>query len=345
MNDGPSRPVLVSHNRVPDVYEGGSRIDAFRGSEPTGLDGPEDWIGSLMRASDGLRASLGLPDLGLSEIEDGHTLRELATADPIAWLGRDSVDDPTLLVKLLDAGERLPVHFHPTTEFAREHLGRRHGKTEAWLIVEADPGAAVWLGFRREVNHQHLTELIAAQDEAGLLQVLNRIEVAPGDVFFVPAGTPHSIGAGMMLVEIQQASSLSILLEHRRYGVDGAAAALGLGWDTALQSIDTEAQSVARGSRLRPVARPRDGNGAVVDLLAPEADGLFRLQRARRDATLTLSASHGVLIVIAGEGTVANANGSTAVTAGQTWFVAHAAAPLEVSGSLDVVFLHGGIEL
>jgi mannose-6-phosphate isomerase len=345
MTPDPSRPVLMGHNRVPDVYAGGARIDAFRGSSPTGLDGPEDWIGSLTRASDGLRASLGLPDLGLSDAGSGQTLRALAAVDPTAWLGRDSVDDPSLLVKLLDAGERLPVHFHPTTSFARERLGRRHGKTEAWLIVDAEPGAAVWLGFRREMTRGQLAELIESQDEAALLDCLNRVPVAPGDVFFVPAGTLHAIGAGMLLVEVQQASSLSILFEHRRYGVDADAAHLGLGWDAVLDSLDTRMQPVASGSCLRPAARPRNGHGTLVDLLPAEADDLFRLQRARGDATLTLPASHGVLVILCGSGVVIGSGGSTPVVAGQTWFVPHAAAPLQVEGPLDVVFLQGGSAL
>ena len=111
------KPLLLPPNQFHRFYRGGARIDALRGV-PEGEDGrPEDWIGSTA-------TSFGSGTEGLSRLEDGTLLRDAIAADPEAYLGPDHVErfgaDPALLVKLLDAGQRLPVHFHPGRRFARE---------------------------------------------------------------------------------------------------------------------------------------------------------------------------------------------------------------------------------
>src|SRR5207244_6811776 len=124
--------------------------------------------------------------LGLSVVEDGRLLRDAVADDPEGFLGVEHVArygvDTMLLVKLLDAGERLPVHYHPGDAFARRR-GFAHGKTEAWLIVEATPGALVWLGFRNDADVETLRGRL---DRPALLEALNERPVAPGDLIFVP---------------------------------------------------------------------------------------------------------------------------------------------------------------
>ena len=87
--------------------------------------------------------------------------------------------DPAILIKLLDAGERLPLHFHPDAAFAARHLGSEHGKTEAWVILEAEPGATVHVGFARDVGADELSELVAAQDLEALLEAMNPLAIPP----------------------------------------------------------------------------------------------------------------------------------------------------------------------
>ncbi len=137
------RPLTLPPNVLRHFYAGGERIAALRGTEPADHT-PEEWIGAANTTFDGSR--------GLSRLADGRLVRDALEADPEAFLGPAHVRrfgaDPALLVKLLDAGQRLPVHFHPGREFAARELGLAHGKTEAWLIVEADPGASVHVGSR-----------------------------------------------------------------------------------------------------------------------------------------------------------------------------------------------------
>ena len=99
-----------------------------------------------------------------------------------------------LLVKYLDCNDKLSVQVHPDDALAME----RHdsfGKTEAWYVVDCKPGAAIYLGFKDlKITRE---EYIAAVAESRLADLLNRVEVKPGDVFFIPAGTVHALGAGI----------------------------------------------------------------------------------------------------------------------------------------------------
>ncbi len=121
--------------------------------------------------------------------------------------------DPALLVKILDTGERLVVHFHPDRDFAARHLGSRYGKTEAWIILEARPDSCVYLGFKQDADPAVIRRWVAGQDTAAILDSLNKVPVAAGDTWLVPAGVPHAIGAGITLVELQEPTDFSILLE------------------------------------------------------------------------------------------------------------------------------------
>src|SRR6478672_5690924 len=120
-------PVLLTPNLPGTFYAGSGRLADFRGADLPNR--PEEWIASTTRR-------FGQGDSGLSELPDGTTLLDAVTADPQGWLGHG---DPNvgLLVKLLDAGQRLPLHVHPSRDFASSHLASPYGKTEAWIILEA----------------------------------------------------------------------------------------------------------------------------------------------------------------------------------------------------------------
>ena len=134
---------------------------------------PEDWVGSTTTL-------FGEESVGLSVLPDGRRLRDAVAADPLHWLGADHLArygaDTMLLVKLLDAGERLPVHIHPLREFAHPHLDRQHGKAEAWCILD---GGEVHLGFRREVSEVELDRWVAEQDTEAMLEAMHVIAVRP----------------------------------------------------------------------------------------------------------------------------------------------------------------------
>jgi mannose-6-phosphate isomerase len=192
------RPVVLPPNGIPRFYLGGPEIAALRGGEPAGERVPEDWVGSTTTV-------FGDDELGLSRLPDGTLLRDAAAADPVAYLGPHHAarrgPDPALLVKLLDAGERLPVHVHPDDAFARRTLRTRYGKTEAWIVIATTKAdASVAAGFRADVAPETLERWVRDQDHDAMLGALNPLPVKPGDAIFVPAGTPHAIGDGVLIV-------------------------------------------------------------------------------------------------------------------------------------------------
>src|SRR3954464_1651988 len=226
------QPQLLPPNIVRHWYSGGPALAAWRGLPPVGERSPEEWVGATV-------ARFGDPDLGPAPLADGTLLRDAVIAEPLDWLGRDdgAPGDTGVLVKLLDAGQRLPVHVHPTREYASRHLGCAYGKTEAWYVLEADDDAAVWVGWREEVGQDTLTELVQAQDAEAMLALMHRVPVRPGDGVLVPGGTPHAIGAGILLVEAQEPTDQSILLERTNTSASDDEVFLGLTRDVALSAV------------------------------------------------------------------------------------------------------------
>lgn len=123
------------------------------------------------------------------------------------------------LLKYIDTSDNLSVQAHPDDEFAQEHENEK-GKTECWLILDAQPGAGVYLGFKSGVTKKEFrTALGAGMRVDGFL---NFYEARPGDFFVVPAGAVHAIGAGVTLAEAQQNSGVTYRVwDWNRVGDDG----------------------------------------------------------------------------------------------------------------------------
>lgn len=124
---------------------------------------------------------------------------------------------PTL-TKFIDAKEKLSVQVHPSDAYALEREGQ-YGKTEMWYVVEAEPGAGLYMGLEREASPE---EFLAAVNDGTVEELLSFKEVKQGDVFFIPSGTIHAIGAGVVIFEIQQNSTLTYrLYDYMRRDKDG----------------------------------------------------------------------------------------------------------------------------
>jgi mannose-6-phosphate isomerase len=317
-------------NPVFRFYKGGAGIDRFRQMEPgTGPGAPEDWVGSTT-------TSFGSDTEGLARLEDGRLLRDVIAADPTAFFGARHVaalgSNPGVLVKLLDAGERLAVHFHPGREFARQHLHSDFGKTEAWLILAAEPDAHMHLGLRESIDPETLSRWVSEQDSAEMLAALNKVPVKAGDSLFVPAGTLHTIGEGITLIELQEPSDMSVVIEWRYAGVEQEEATLELGWQTILPPADLEAAV--------PIHIPAEPAPAASStqrrLLPPEADAYFRAQLLTIHAPHPLTLEPQFSIVIGTEGTLTLAcdvaHEPLTLTTGQAALIPHAAGITTVSG-------------
>lgn len=143
-----------------------------------------------------------LPSVDLS----GTSLRDRIALQPAEFLGaeaKDGNDRTSLLVKLLDAADDLSVQIHPPDDDPALNPTET-GKAEAWLVVHAEPDAAIYLGLKPRVDASHMRRVLAAEDDLSTL--LHRWPVQPGDFFVVEPGTPHAIGRGVTLVEPQTAT-------------------------------------------------------------------------------------------------------------------------------------------
>lgn len=155
------------------------------------------------------------PD-GPSRIQCG-TYRGMTLAEVLRqhqeYLGtKVSNNELPILVKFIDAKKDLSVQVHPNDEYARAHE-RQNGKTEMWYVIDADEGASLIYGFRHKVTGEILRKAV----ETGTLdRHLQKVQVHKGDVYYVPAGTVHGIGAGILVAEIQESSNVT----YRVYDYD-----------------------------------------------------------------------------------------------------------------------------
>lgn len=152
-------------------------------------------------------------------------------------------EDFPILIKLIDAKDKLSVQVHPEDEYAYKNEGEP-GKTEMWYIVDCDEGAELIYGFKREVDKDEFEKRIR---ENTLDEVVNYVPVKKGDVFFIAAGTLHAIGKGILIAEIQQNSNTTYRVsDYGRLGADGKPRALHI--EKALDVTHTVPPTVPYGA-------------------------------------------------------------------------------------------------
>jgi len=315
------KPMLLPVNQFDHFYRGGDRIGALRHG-PGGPQRPEEWIGSTT-------ARFGQAPQGLSALPDGRLLIEAVQDDPDAWLGPEHVArygaSTEVLIKLLDLNQRLPVHLHPNREFSRRHMGLAHGKTEAWYVIDAPEGAQVGVGFAEQMSLDQVTEWVQQRDSDALLGALRTRVVRSGDAMLVPAGLPHTVQTGVFVLELQEPTDLSILLEWQGFAVDGVKDGhLDLGFDTALQAVDLSAVSDGDLDRLVVSAESVEGAG-LASVMPPAADAYFRAHRfSASETAVSIEAGFAIVLLLEGTGVLTTADGSIEVTKGDAVLIPYA---------------------
>ena len=194
-----------------DYLWGGNRLREEFGKESDADKIAESW--ELACHKDGSSILTSGSDAGLN-------LREYLDKNGTAFLGTNCADCTTVpvLIKLIDAKQDLSIQVHPDDDYAMRVEGEA-GKTEMWYIVDAAPHAALYYGLKQEVTKAEFEQRIHDQT---LTEILNRVEVKPGELYFIPSGTLHAIGAGILLAEIQQNSNTTYrVYDYGRRGADG----------------------------------------------------------------------------------------------------------------------------
>lgn len=219
------RPILK------ETLWGGKRLAAKSPSPPKGSIG-ESWEISAVEGDISSVSEGPLKDNDLEELIEIYT-GELVGDGIYEKYGKEF----PLLLKYIDAHDKLSVQVHPTDEIAKERHNA-YGKTEMWYIVDASPEAEIILGFKENCRKDIYTECLA---KGNIEEHLNRIPVKKGDCFFIPAGTVHAIGKGCYIAEIQENSDITYrIYDYDRKDKDGNLRELHTEW--AKDVIDFSAQ-------------------------------------------------------------------------------------------------------
>ena len=141
--------------------------------------------------------------------DKGKSLNELTSTMKSKLVGKENYErfgnEFPLLIKFIDARQDLSIQVHPTDEIAHRQ-GKERGKTEMWYALESAPGAQLYNGLKQQITPEQYKEMV---ENDTITNALARYEVQEGDVFFIPAGRIHAIGAGCMVAEIQQTSDVT----------------------------------------------------------------------------------------------------------------------------------------
>lgn len=212
------------------ILWGGDKIIPFKKLNETITGVGESWELSDVEGSESIVANG--PDKGLTLTQLVKRYREeLVGESNYARFGNKF----PLLIKFIDAKQDLSIQVHPTDELAK----KRHnsfGKTEMWYVVGADKGAKLRSGFSEEITPKEYKERVYNNT---LTDVLQEYEIQPGDVFFLPAGRVHSIGAGAFIAEIQQTSDVTYrIYDFNRKDANGKSRELHT--DLAKEAINYE---------------------------------------------------------------------------------------------------------
>ena len=326
------QPAKLPSNQFDHFYKGGYRIGKLRNG-PGGPMRPEEWIASTT-------TRFGQQENGLSKLPNGQLLKDAVAADPKSWLGEKHIQrfgiSTEILVKLLDPDQRLPVHYHPDQRFAKEKLQLNHGKTEAWIILEAPVGAKVGIGFKNQMAKKEVAALVSNHDSTGLLNSLEFKQVQAGDAVFVPAGVPHAIESGIFVLELQEPTDLSILLEWDGFAVDGDKDGhLNLGFETALDALQLEPLTDKQQGQI--ISRFESTQSISHAIFKSIADDFFRADYLTGDSR-RVEPGFGVFLALAGNGVMKFSNASAIrVNIGDAIVVPHSAGELSIENCAGIL--------
>ena len=273
-----------------------------------------------------------------------HDFAVLLARDPEYFLGvahaKKFGAQPQLLVKFLDSGARLHFQVHPTREFAQRVLGAPSGKTEAYYVLGCRAGSPdpavranaetflkpagfgdpalhhsakatgyIYVGFQRPPTPAQLREWIVTQNLAAIEACFDKIPVQPGDTFIIPGGTPHALGAGVFMVEIQEPSDLVVRFEFERAGyvLPEASRFMGRDLEHALQVFNFNplgADDLATRVRCTPRRLRALGPSSHQDeLIGRNQTDCFRVLKTTLDTAVTKHEDSAVIAIVTG-GTV-----------------------------------------
>lgn len=343
MNINLERPIKLERAGAWRTYLGGKLIEQLHGKENAeDSNFPEEWIMSTVTARNSGREHIVE---GISVIDGTDiTLKQLIEEHTAECLGEKHAAKygatPGVLVKLLDAAERLTIQVHPTREQAKKLFDSEFGKTECWYIVGGrkinGEVPCIYFGFKEGITREKWKDIFERQDIPSMLDCLHKFEVQTGDTFLIEGGIPHAIGAGCFLVEIQEPTDYTIRTEKTTPSgrtVSDFMCHQGLGFDKMFDCFDYTGYSkeeTAKRWRIRPKG------DALIDYDNTE---MFRLYEMNINGEREFSPSgiFGGIYVLDGEGEI----DGVSVRKGCQFFISASCQPFTVKGKMKLIKYHG----
>jgi len=246
-------PIVFKPERIYRLFIGGLLMEKL-----FGFDNPQDdhfgeaWYASTVEAENVRSNNVKKSKIkeGLSTVEfEGETkiFRELIKEFPELLIGKSTLDEfgpiVPLLAKILDSAVRHVVQCHPTASFSRKYFNFPSGKNEAWVILETrnniETFPHLYLGFKKGITKKNFAPILKEGNSKKLLNCLHKIPVTIGETYYVPAGTPHAFGAGIMAIEIQDPADFTFRAEKHCFDINLSKAQryLGVGFENTLDAF------------------------------------------------------------------------------------------------------------
>ena len=331
-------PIFFEKNRVARVYTGGKLLGDFLGDGSSDGFYPEEWIASAVRA---INKGSDDPKEGVSKpIGSDLYFDELLMHNKYEMLGPQG--KLRLLVKYLDSAIRLPAQAHPDKDFSRAYFHSEYGKTESWIILGTRENARIFFGFKDGVDEKAFRQAIADSefDKDAMEKLMKSISPKVGDVFLVPAKTVHAIGAGCLILEVQEPTDFTIQPERwcGDYKLSDDEMYLGIAPDDAVKCFGFGEQPSAK---VEPKTVYEEKGVKVECLIDRTLTPCFVINRIKCDGgsyPMNVKDSYAVYIVTAGEGEIIGEDYRHSLRQGDYFFLPYASmGQFAVQGSLEIV--------
>ncbi len=250
----------------------------------------------------------------------------------LGWKSQ-SMDRFPILVKFIDAKNKLSIQIHPDDDYAYVNEGE-FGKNELWYVMDAEPGATLYCGLNRSTTKDEIKKRLL---DGTLTEILNEVSVKKGDVIFIPTGTIHAIGSGVFVCEIQQSSNSTYrLYDYDRVDKDGKKRPLHI--EKALDVVDTEQYINNSYGYSEPV---RDNEGNIVQTLcrckyfeSVKYDISDQIQIRMDDATFMS------VVILEGAGKIYTKEECMEFAAGESIFISAGRKVVHIEGRCELIATH-----
>ncbi len=330
-------PIKLTSGRAWRTYTGGSQIDRIHGiADSKDTQFPEEWIMSTVVARNAGRENI-VEGICFLDEDRSVSLKDYIEADPEKALGerhaRNIGASTGVLVKVIDAAERLTVQVHPNKEKALSLFNSKFGKTECWYVLGGrtidGEEPSIYMGFKPGITREEWKRCFDEQDIPALLDHMHHIPVKPGDTWLINGGVPHAIGTGCLLVEIQEPTDYTIRVERttpKGLKVADMGCHQGLGFERMFDCFEYTGYTLEQAKErwcIKPTVLERGKGFVKSQIIGYENTSCFRMENFSISGRCDIK-SDGVfcgIYFLAGSGVLVSPDGDRRIKGGDQFFV------------------------